>query len=176
MLTFTSLGGVTLKCSGGPRPFIAYPKKPEEGTLCLLQSPEEMPSHERLSWPGEYDISGITVKGIGHMEGQKVSYVVDVDGVRIAFPASPLDDWSDEDIEKMGDVHVLVLPAEDVKKCQTLLDEVDPRVLFIVPGSDGSLHPDVLKACGAIDKEHVSEFKLKGSLPSEGREVVVFSA
>lgn len=171
---FTSLGGITLKCSGGPRPFIVFPKKPEEGTLCLLPSPEETPHKDRLSWPGEYDIAGITVKGIGQQEGQKVSYVVDVDDVRIAFPASPLEEWTDEDVEKMGDVHVLVLPAEDVKKCQTLLDEVDPRVLFIIPAPDGSLHPDVLKACGAVDKEHVSEYKLKGSFPAEGREVVVF--
>lgn len=174
MLTFTSLGGNTLKCTGGPRPFIVFPKKPESGTLCLLPSPEESPDRDRISWPGEYDVAGITIRGIGQAEGQKVSYVVGADDLRIAFPASPLEEWSDEDIEKIGDVQVLVLPADDVKKCQMLLDEIDPRVLLIVPAADGSLHPDVLKACGAVDKEHVKEFKLKGSLPAEGREVVVF--
>ncbi len=175
-LTFTLQNGSALKCSGGPMSFIVFPDKIQNGILNLLPSPQESPSREVISWPGEYDVAGITVKGIGQNEGQKVSYAVDTEDIRFAFPASPLEDWRDEDIERLGDVHVLVLPAEDPKKCQTLLDEVDPRVLFIVPASDGSLHPDVLKACGAADKEHVKEFKLKGSFGAEGREVVVFSA
>ncbi len=154
--------------------FVAFPEKAQPGVLNLLASPQENPSREIISWPGEYDIAGITIRGIGQLEGQKVSYVVVVDDIRIAFPASPLEDWSSDDLEQMGEVHVLVLPAEDPKRCQMLLDEVDPRVLFIVPASDGSLHPDVLKACGAMDKEQVSEFKLKGSFGAEGREVVVF--
>ncbi|UPA22641.1 hypothetical protein K8942_00290 [Candidatus Peribacteria bacterium] len=174
-LTFSLVGGSTLKCSGGPMPFTVFPDKVQSGVLNLLPSPQESPSREIISWPGEYDIAGITVRGIGQNEGQKVSYVLDIDDIRFAFPASPLEDWRDEDIERMGEVHVLVLPAEDPKKCQALLDEVDPRVLFIVPGSDGSLNPDMLKSCGAADKEHVKEFKLKGAFGAEGREVVVFS-
>ncbi len=156
-------------------PFVVFPKSIQEGVLNFLAIPEESPVREVISWPGEYDVGGITIKGIGQNEGQKVSYVITVDDVRFAFPASPLEEWRNEDIERMGDVHVLVLPAEDVKMCQTLLDEVDPRVLFIVPGADGKLHPEVLKNCGAVDKEHVKEFKLKGSFGAEGREVVVFA-
>lgn len=155
-------------------PFAVFPEKVQTGLLNFLGKPQESPSREVISWPGEYDIAGITIRGIGQLEGQKVSYVITVDDVRIAFPASPLEDWSSDDIEQLGEVHVLVLPAEDPKRCQTLLDEIDPRVLFIVPGSDGSLHPDVLKSCGAMDKEQVKEFKLKGSFGAEGREVVVF--
>ena len=157
-------------------PFVVFPEKKMEGVLNFLSVPEEVPTREVISWPGEYDVAGITIKGIGQKEGQKVSYVITVDDVRFAFPASPLEEWSDEDIERMGDVHVLVLPATDVKLCQTLLDEVDPRMLFIVPASDGSLHPEVLKNCGAINKEHVKEFKLKGAFGAEGREVVVFES
>lgn len=173
-LTFT-LSGSTLKCSGGPQTFVVFPEKIQSGVLNFLPSPQETPSREVISWPGEYDVAGITVRGIGQAEGQKVSYVIEVDGIRIACPASPLEDWTSEDIEHMGEVHVLVLPAEDPKKCQALLDEVDPRILFIVPATDGQLHPDVLKSCGAVGKEQVKDYKLKGSMPSEGREVVVFS-
>ncbi len=157
-------------------PLVVFPEKIQAGMLNFMPSPQENPSREVISWPGEYDVAGITVRGIGQKEGQKVSYVIDIDDVRFAFPASPLEDWSDEDIERLGEIHVLVLPAEDVKRCQTLLDEIDPRMLFIVPAADGSLHPDVLKACGAAGKEQVKEFKLKGSFGAEGREVVVFGA
>lgn len=174
MLTFTHLGGVSVKVTGADMPVVSFPETSAAGSINLLQNPQENPSREQLSWPGEYDVAGITVRGIGHMEGQKVSYLVEADDVRIAFPASPLDSWEDADIERLGDVHVLVLPAQDVKLCQKLIDDIDPRVLILVPAADGSLHPEVLKAAGAADKERVSEFKLKGALPQEGREVVVF--
>ncbi len=174
MLTITSLGSSSLKVSGGPRPFVVFPLKIDADVLNFLPAPEENPLPHVISWPGEYDVAGITVRGIGQLEGQKVSFMITVDDVRFAFPASPLEDWHDEDIERLGDIDVLVLPAEDAKRCQTLLDEVDPRMLIIVPAADGSLHPEVLKLCGALDKEHVKEYKLKGSFGAEGREVVVF--
>jgi len=174
MLTFTHLAGSSIRIIGGGIPIVSFPAKPVDGSMNLIASPQEFPSREQLSWPGEYDIAGVTVRGIGQQEGQKISYVAEADGLRIAFPATPLESWSDADIERMGEVQVLVLPAEDPKLCQALLDELDPRVLIIVPAADGNLNPDVLKACGAVDKEHVSEYKLKGALPQEGREVIVF--
>lgn len=174
MLTFSHTNGAMLQCSGGAMPIVLFPEKAVPGSIALIASPQEFPSREIVSWPGEYDIAGITIRGIGHEEGQKVSYVFTVDGVRIACPALPLEPWGDHDIEQLGDVHVLVLSAEDPKLCQKMLDDVDPRVLLIVPAADGSMNAEMLKACGAADKEHVSEWKLKGSLPQEGREVVVF--
>jgi hypothetical protein len=174
MLTFNHLEGVSIRVSGAGMPIVSFPAKPVAGAINLLPSPQENPNREQLSWPGEYDVAGITVRGIGQMEGQKISYLIEADDVRIAFPNTPLEAWDDADIERLGDVHVLVLPSDDVKLCQKLIDDIDPRILIIVPAADGSLHPEVLKAAGAADKEHVSEFKLKGSLPQEGREVVVF--
>ncbi len=174
MLSFTHLAGPSIKVSGGEMPVVSFPEKILAGAINLLDAPQESPSREMLSWPGEYDIAGISVRGIGHLEGQRISYIADIDGTRVAFPCSPLAEWEELDIEHLGDVHVMVLPAEDVKKCQRLIDEVDPRVLIIVPPRDGSMNAEVLKACGAADKEQVDEYKLKGSLPAEGREVVVF--
>ncbi len=175
MLTFTPLAGSSIRIVGGQLPIVSFPAETVAGAINLLPSPQEHPSREMISWPGEYDVAGITIRGVGQAEGQKVSYVVEVDGVRVAFPALPLEVWEESDIEHLGEVHVLVLPTDDAKICQKLLDDVDPRVLIIVPGADGNLNADVLKACGAIDKERVAEYKLKGALPQEGREVVVFA-
>jgi len=174
MLTFNYLGQGSIKISGGAMPVVSFPEKPVSGAINLFPSPQENPNRERLSWPGEYDVAGITVRGIGQLEGQKVSYAVEVDGTRIAFPASPLEVWDDTDLERLGDIHILVLPAEDQKMCQKLIDDIDPRILMLVPGADGSLNQDLLKAAGALGVEQVSEYKLKGSLPQEGREVVIF--
>ncbi len=176
MLTFTSLGHGTLRCAGAQRPFVVFPAKADGKELQLMPVPDESPSHDVLSWPGEYDRGGITAKGIGHGEGQQVSFLVEADGTRCAFPSMPLREWSDEDLEKLGDVHVLTIPGDaDPKMALKLLEEVDPRVLFLVPGKDGGINPEILKASGATEKEPVSEYKLKGALPVEGREVVVFA-
>lgn len=174
MLTFNYLGQGSVKVSGGAMPVVSFPQKAVSGAINLFASPQESPSRELLSWPGEYDIAGVTVRGIGQLEGQKVSYAVEIDSIRIAFPASPLEAWDDTDLEHLGDIHILVLPAEDPKFCQKLIDDIDPRILMLVPAADGTLNQDVLKAAGAVGNEQVSEYKQKGGLPQEGREVVVF--
>lgn len=173
MLTFTHFGTLSVRIAGGALPVVSFPDAPESGALNLLASPQEFPSREIISWPGEYDVNGITIRGIGRKDGSKVSYLSEIDGIRIVFPVSPLESWTDADLERLGDVHVLVLPAEDPKICQKMIDDIDPRVLILTPATDGSFHQEVLKACGAVGQEHVSEWKLKGTLPQEGREVVV---
>src|SRR3989338_5812489 len=108
MLTITSLGGTSVKVSGGPRAFVVFPQKIHGDLLNFLAAPEENPTKNVISWPGEYDVAGIVAKGIGHLEGQKVSYAITADDVHFAFPASPLEDWHSEDIERLGDIDVLV--------------------------------------------------------------------
>jgi hypothetical protein len=174
MLTFTHIDGPTIRVTGAAKPIVAFPAKHAEGEISLISSPQDEFNHDIVCWPGEYDIAGITIRGIGQDEGKQVSFSVEADGYRIAFPSTPLQEWTDSDLEKLIDIHVLVLPAEDVKKAVRLLEEIDPRLLFIVPGKDGTHDQDVLKQCGAVGKEHVSEYKLKGALSAEGREVVVF--
>lgn len=177
MLTIKALAGSSVSLSDGTTTVVAFPKKPVAGVVNLFPTPEEDPKqNEHISWPGEYDIGGVAIRGIGQQEGQHVSYVIQMDDVRIALPSSPLEEWSQADIEHLGDVHIMILPAESPKHAQALIEEVDPRMLIIVPGADGDMNADVLKAAGATGKEHVSEYKLKGGLPAEGREVVVFEA
>lgn len=157
-------------------PIAVFPEKSDnfdEKTLVLLSVPEEeVRTPNVLSWPGEYNEGGISVYGIGQMEGQEVSYVVEVDGVRCAFLASPLQDWTDHQIEMVGEIDVLSLPAENAKIAQKLIDEFDPRVIILLPTSDKEAYAAITKLIGAKG-EAVSEYKLKSSLPAEGREVVV---
>ena len=176
MLTIKALGGSSVSLSDGNTTVVAYPKKPANDAVTLLSKPEEDPKNTVLSWPGEYDIGGVAIRGVGQQEGQHVSFVLQMDDVRVALPATPLEEWSQADIERLGDVHVLVLPAENAKVAQTLIDEIDPRALVLVAGGDGKMDPDVLKHAGAAGKEQLSEYKLKGALPAEGREVVLLSA
>jgi hypothetical protein len=175
MLVFSLLKGSTLRIAGANKDIVVFPKdKAGDDDLVLLAAPQENPSNAIISWPGEYDVAGITVRGIGHDEGQRVSYMVEADAIRMAFPNSPLHDWTEEEVAALGDVHVLVLRGdEDTKKAQKLLDEVDPRLLVLIPGEGDKFSDELVKLCGAAGKEHVDEHKVKGTFGAEGREVVV---
>ena len=116
----------------------------------------------------------MSLKGVGHLEGKQVSYVAHIDGVRMGFLSAPLQDWSEMQIEAVGDIDVLVLPASETKLTQKLIDEFDPRILVLLPGKDKEALKAVEKVIGV--KERVSEYKLKGSLPAEGREVVMLAS
>ncbi len=176
MLTFSSLSDSSFRLSGAGKTLVVFPEKLEkfdpETTIIMLGAPEEQSTPGVISWPGEYNEGGVSIKGIGHEEGQQVSYVVDAEGTRLAFLSQPLQDWTDQQLEAVGDIDVLVLPAGDIKLVQKLVDEFDPRILLLLPGGKGDL--------GAVQKimspkETVDEYKLKGSLPAEGREVVVLA-
>jgi hypothetical protein len=174
MLTFTSTKNAVLRCSGGEKPLEVFPSGDQASdAINLLSTPEEMQSDGAFSWPGEYNRSGVTIRGIGHGEGEQVSFVSEIAGVRVAFLSAPLQEWNDHNLELLGDVDILVLTSENPKLIQKLLDEIDPRVLILKPSGDKKIDEEVVGICGAQDAEVTNEFKLKGSLPAEGRQMVV---
>jgi len=174
MITIKSLGGASLWLDINGVTVTAFPKEVSGKTdITLLGSPEEEVATGTVSWPGEYDIKGVAIRGIGHDEGQRVSFVLDDSKVRIAFVSSPLHVWSDYNLQLLGDVDILCLPADDAKIAHKFIDEVDPRILIPLPTSDEATFIELLKIVGAQDKEIEAEYKLKGGLPVEGREVVI---
>ena len=174
MITINSLGGRTLTVDINGTVITAFPAAANtKANISLLSGPEEEVQPGVVSWPGEYDIGGVAIRGIGHDDGQRVSYVIDNGKVRIAFISSPLHDWTDHNLELLGDIDILCIPADDAKIAQKFIDTVDPRVLVPLPTKDEATFVELLKAVGAQDKEIEAEYKLKGGLPAEGREVVI---
>lgn len=176
MAIITSLGGLTLRCTFGKTDFVLFPssadKAGSEGTVTIFANPDENPPERTISWPGEYDFNGIFIRGIAHEDGRQVSYIINSEGVRCLFLSSPLHSLSDAELAVVGDIDVLILPTDDAKIVQHLIDVVDPRVLIPLAAKDDKVFQEVLKICGSVGKEEVDEFKIK-SLPSEGREVVL---
>lgn len=179
MITVTSLGGATIECSFDKTTTIVFadPKeKKKDGVLYVYGTPDPEPDEGTVSWPGEYDMEGIMMRGIGHDEGKHCSYVMEYDGYRLGFVHSPLHDWTDHNLELMGDIDVLFMPTDNPKLLQKIVDEIDPRVLIPLDTGGDEKHAESLKVCGALDKEPMKEYKIKGALPSEGRETVVLEA
>jgi hypothetical protein len=176
MLSISSTKG-SLELQAGKQTIVVFPdaaRKPAEGELLLLGSPEEEPRAGTISWPGEYDIDGVAISGIGHEEGKSVSYALQVDGVRFGFLVSPLNDWTDAEMEMLGTIDVLCVPSDNPKAVQKIVDDVDPRVLVPYKTGGADKYAETLKVCGATGKESVEKYVIKsGSFGAEGREVVL---
>ncbi len=174
MITFTPKAGAACTLSTAVASFDVFPTKATKDTWTLLSHPEEeLVDRKVVSWPGEYDFSGISMRGIGQEGGRQISYVCHCDNIRVAFIDGPILDWADADIERLGDIDVLVVAADNPKKVLALVEAVDPRVILLFETKDGDL-AGTAKACGTASVQTVSEFKVKpGSLPSDSRQVVV---
>ncbi len=174
MLTFSPLSGPGCAIATGTATLnvFAGDRKAGDGkkTLALISSPEEDDKVGTISWPGEYNELGVSIRGLGHKEGQQISYIIDSPDARILCVSQPVEDWAQHDIEAVGDADVLIAPVTDSKFLQKLIDEIDPRVLILLPSKGGT--DTIMKALGAKG-DTVKEYKLKGSMPAEGREVVV---
>lgn len=154
--------------------FDVFPTKISKDTWSLLSHPEETLTNKKsVSWPGEYDFGGVTVRALGQEEGKQVSYTCTTGGIRAAFVDTPVLDWSDNDVEKLGDVDILVVAADNPKKVVNLIESIDPRVVILCEAEKGDL-AGVAKACGVGTIAPVAEFKVKPStLPTDSRQVVV---
>lgn len=174
MITFSAKKGAACSVSTGVISFDVFPEKPMKDSWTLLSHPEEELTEKKvMSWPGEYDVSGISVKGVGQEGGRQISYVCTTENVRIGFIDGPILDWTDTDIQHLGEVDVLCIAADNPKKVMTLVENIDPRVVILFETEKGDL-AGVAKVCGAASVQKVSEFKVKaGSLPQDSRQVVV---
>lgn len=174
MITFSYSDGMACKVRTDATVFEVFPEKPSKDVWTLLSNPEEAISDKKfLSWPGEYDFSGMTVRAVGQEEGRQVSYTCNTENMRFAFVSTPVLDWADAEIEKLGDVDVLVVAADNPKKVLALVEAVDPRIIILFSVKGGDL-AGTAKACGNASIQPVAELKVKpGSLPSDARQVVV---
>ncbi len=174
MITFSSVEGSACSVKTDTATFEVFPAKVPKDTWCLLSHPEEeLLNKQAINWPGEYDFEGVTVRAVGQEAGKQVSYACHTENIRIAFVDTPVLDWTDTEIEKLGDIDVLVIAADNPKKITPLIEAVDPRVIILFKVKGGDL-AGTAKTCGATSVQPVSEYKVKlSSLPQDSRQVVV---
>lgn len=172
MITFSTAKGAACEVAGSKFSFLVFPADIVADRWCLLSHPKEENIKQVVSWPGEYDFGGMIMRGIGQQDGRQVSYSCELEGVRFAFIDAPVLDWSDSDLQLLGDIDVLVLVADDAKKITALVEAVDPRVVLLIPSGACPIAA-VTKALGST-VQSVTAYKVKaGSLPAEARQVVV---
>lgn len=151
----------------------------EKGNVAEL---EENP--RIIDWPGEFEVSGVSIESYpAHaysksevLKNQNV-FVFTIDGFRVCTLSSLNHDVSDDLLDKLGEVDVLIIPVGgknvlDTKTAQTIIEEIDPRI--IVPSCFES-PAEFLKANGKTDLQTVPKLVVKGKseLMQDGAQIVL---
>ncbi len=136
--------------------------------------------------PGEYEVGGLFVLGIG-FKSKITVYVVTIDDLRVGFLGGLTDKLSDKQLEELDGVDILLLPVGgkpyiDSKQANFLIDKIQPSFVipmaYKMPGLKIDLETvdEFLKEVGAQDTKAIDKLLVsKESLPLE-REIVVLNA
>lgn len=147
--------------------------------------------------PGEYEISGVTIMGFptfhdnkkGEERGKNTIFVIEAEGLRLVHLGDIGHQLSDDLIEEIGDVDVLMIPVGGVftigpKEAIEIISKVEPyfvipmhyKVEGLIPEIGDKILPveDFLKESG-ITTEILPKFSLKKEdiLDNQNTKVIV---
>jgi L-ascorbate metabolism protein UlaG (beta-lactamase superfamily) len=136
-----------------------------------------------IDMPGEYERNDVSVRGIparphiGANEQAKSStmYAIEINGVRIAIIGHTMAPLSDDDLESLGVIDIVVIPVGgggytlDARDAATIVRQISPKVVIPTHYADTHVKYEVsqepvenfIKEIGAAH-EKMSTFKVKG--------------
>lgn len=144
-----------------------------------------------IDGPGEYSIKGVEIKGIasyhdkneGKERGANTIYTLEIDDIKICHLGDLGQILSDEQVEKIGNVDILLVPIGGVYTIDTdaaieVVNQIEPRIVipmhYKVPGLNVNLDKmdKFTQEMGATKKMSKLSLKKK-DLPSEDTEVII---
>lgn len=141
-----------------------------------------------LDWPGEFEVAGVSIESFPTDTNEGLIFMFYIDGIRVCHLSSLAHEISDELVERIGDIDVLLLPVGggdvlDGKAAQKVLEALEPRVVIPMyhAAADSKLNIDLptefLKAMGKTELDPVDKYVAKGrsALPEETMEVVLLN-
>ena len=167
----------------------------DHNEISQVTGTQKRPQPFIISGPGEYEVAGVFIYGLpsfhdranGAKRGENTIYVINMDGLRVAHLGDLGHRLSEEQVEEINGVDVLLVPVGgsdcnlDANQAVEVIGQIEPKIVipmhYQFPGSKLELAPleDFLKAIGVelkpIDKLVVDQ----GKLPEE-RTVVVLNA
>lgn len=159
-----------------------------EGLTEAGKSPEAGKGPKILDWPGEFEISNVSIEAFPP-NGEPMNFFIFVlDGIKICHLAYLSHELSDEVLDHIGDVDVLMVPVGgsevlDGKTAQKVVEAIEPRVVIpmLYAATDTKLKiggaEEFLKAMGKTEREPVEKFSIssRSSLPEESMEFVLLA-
>jgi L-ascorbate metabolism protein UlaG (beta-lactamase superfamily) len=151
--------------------------------------------HRLVKGPGEYEISGVLILGIGtfhdsvkgQSRGKNTIYLMEIDGVNVLHLGDLGHVLSDEQVEEIGNVDVLLLPVGGVTTINAamaaeVIRKLEPKVVipmhYKTPKTDRDLEPveNFLKEMGHTQVEPRPKLNVSRSNLPITTEVVVLTA
>lgn len=94
-----------------------------------------------INTPGEYEVEGVLVTGIelfhdkkqGADRGKTTAFIVELDGITICHLGDVGQDLSDSEVEKLGDIDILMIPTGGVytinaEEAAKIIGEIEPKI------------------------------------------------
>ncbi len=151
--------------------------------------------HRLLKGPGEYEISGVLILGIaayhdavkGQSRGKNTLYLMEIDGVAVCHLGDIGHVLSDEQVEEMGNVDILMLPVGGVSTINAamaaeIIRKLEPKAVlpmhYKTPKTDRELEPveNFLKEMGLGPVESRPKFSVSKSNLPISTQVILLSA
>jgi hypothetical protein len=112
------------------------PLKADIVTLCGEGEIAEVAGDPRvLDWPGEFEVKGISIESF-HPNGDETNaFLFQVEGIHICHLGYLSHEISDEVLERIGDVDILLVPVGgglvlDGKTAQKVVESIEPRIVM----------------------------------------------
>lgn len=159
-----------------------------------LLIPEHKEALFSAEMPGEYEISGAIIRGIaarGHMEEEgklgATIYTVEAEEARVAVVGHVFPDLSEEQLEAIGMVDVLVVPVGgsgytlDGIGALSIIKKIEPKVVIPTHYADKAIKYEVpqaalgeaLKSMAMEPSETVAKYKIRPGEPADNIKLVV---
>lgn len=141
-----------------------------------------------LNWPGEFEVSNVAIEAICPLGENLSIFIFALDGIKICHLSNLSHDLTEELIDKIGEVDVLMIPVGgsdvlDGKTAQKVVEAIEPRVVIpmLYAATETKLNiggaAEFLKAMGKTETEPLEKFSLgaRSSLPEDRMEFVLLA-
>ena len=145
-----------------------------------------------ISGPGEYEVAGVTVTGMptfhddrrGEVHGRNTVYVIELDDVRVCHLGDLGHALTDEQLETIANVDVLLVPVGggktlDAARGAEVVRQVEPRLVvpmhYSLPSVKTELEPveRFLKEMGVTEADPLTRLSVQSSSGEAETRVVV---
>jgi L-ascorbate metabolism protein UlaG (beta-lactamase superfamily) len=169
--------------------------KEDEVLLYTVHDDKEKPKSRLLiADPGEYEVSGVSIRGVAaraHMDGpdQKSAtiYKIDYDELRIAVVGHIYPDLSEDQLEAIGTVDVLIVPVGgngftlDGVGALGIIKKIEPKLVIPTHYADSKLNykvpqadlSEALKNMSMEPSQEVPKLKIKPADFGEATQLIV---
>lgn len=133
-----------------------------------------------FSSPGEAEIKNVFIHGVAHFEGKNLRpiFKIALEDLRICFLGEISNELSEEELDRLGEVDVLVCPFSEKilnsKKAKKIIEQIEPCLVIPSCWENRNALVTFIKEVGLKEKEETDRLKIKKKeLSLEKTELVI---